>query len=185
MIGLLLTTNKEAILPTIISRCQLISVDDELDVNIIEDLKTKGLNDIDSYLLSLLASSLEECYNLVDNPDYLAAKDLFTSILAEYTTRNKNFIYQKILNKIISSKGLLTYFLKFLIQLFRDILFSSKKMDIYLKCYQEEISKCLYEVDKIDEYLSYCIESLSKVYLPINYDLALTSCLIKITGGLK
>jgi DNA polymerase-3 subunit delta' len=185
MVGLLLTTNKDAILPTIISRCQLVSVDDELDINIVNSLIERDLNIIDCYLLALLGSSEIECYNLIDNPDYLAAKDLFNAFLNEYVSRTKNFLYQKILNKIYASKGLLTYFLKFLIQLFRDILFYDKKMDIYFKCYQEEIINSQYELSKINEYLDYCIETLSKVNLPLNYDLTLTSCLIRISGGLK
>lgn len=110
--AILTTSNFEAVLPTIKSRCQIINV------------KSNGLLDIDASnkdraLLSELTRSKEEALSLIESEEY----NLITSIVEQiyYHPRNERISLIKDLYNIFREKANIELFIKISIIYLRDV----------------------------------------------------------------
>lgn len=125
MAAILICDQLERILPTIISRCQLIPFR-PLSQNACYELCKEELGDLDAYLLSGMIHSPKEMTAANDSEEYQQARHLFLAFIQEST----NSIYQAHAtllkegfdNKRLDGKLCMKYFLEMLMTFYRDMI---------------------------------------------------------------
>ncbi len=76
IIGILTTENIAKVLPTIVSRCQLVRLKGLSKERLISELIETGLSSIDAKILATFNNSVEEVTELLENSSYNTIKDL-------------------------------------------------------------------------------------------------------------
>lgn len=93
-VAFLLTTAKNRVLPTILSRCQLVHFQSLTKKKLMTELETKGLSVNQASLLVQLTNSLEEALEMNGNEWFQEAKTIAWKWFSLITSRdNQSFIY--------------------------------------------------------------------------------------------
>ncbi|BAD04316.1 MAG: DNA polymerase III subunit delta' [Candidatus Phytoplasma asteris] len=138
-IGFLLTNNLEQVLPTIVSRCQIINISDTVDAKSQNlDSKTKSQIDAFDFSLSNLINKNSDQMDLFVASDYYQNfKQFFLDFLIQFpkTISLKLAVFASpLLAKLISCPHFLNDFLSVLLRFFSDILYEktpNSKTPIY------------------------------------------------------
>lgn len=131
VLAIITTQNLTKVLPTIVSRCQLIRIKDNSKEEIINRLVEMGYSNEDSEILSSITNNIEEIKRLYDNGNYLKIKDKVLDVLKHWRDNPKYLPYyaQQELNEIIYDKNSMDLFLS---------LFEIALKDIYRLQYGQE-----------------------------------------------
>ncbi len=164
--GILCTTNSKGLLPTIISRCQVLKLND-VDSKILESIYSKnGIDKKNALLLSLITSNLNEALELNQNPYVLKMFELFNNFFNIKSDKEK-IKYFKDVDRVITDIKIYNYFIKLLIYAYRDMICLAKgDLNIILDKYADKLTK-FYERRTMDDVLS-GIELLYKVSNELN-----------------
>ncbi len=156
----LTTNNENSILPTILSRCQILKVKLIERRAVINDALTFGVAQKDAELLSYFYNSSELIYDILQNEDekdrYESVKEMFDELLD--ALKEKDFpkaIYytEKNINPKMKTKEQMRLFLDILIQAFEDLLNIQNHCDIYLKSYEDSLKELVNILPHIEESL--------------------------------
>jgi len=146
--GILCTTNSKGLLPTILSRCQTLKLND-LSSKIVESLLVKnGIDKKVALLISLLTNDLEEGKELANNAYVLKMFELFNNFLG--LKKDKDVVkYFNDMTKFMTDQTIFSYYVKLLIVAYEDILYLNKgSLDIHLKPYADKLSKFSERIDE-------------------------------------
>lgn len=80
-IGILLSEDKDQVLPTIISRSQVLFLKEQIEEDVLEKLLENQIEEIDANLLALISKDLDEIFTLIEDPNYLSIKETFLKIV--------------------------------------------------------------------------------------------------------
>jgi DNA polymerase-3 subunit delta' len=157
--GVLLTTNAKALLPTILSRCQMFKLND-LSSDLVYKLLIKdNIDKKDALLISLLTNDIEEGKELANNTYMIKLFDMFNKFFN--IKRDRDTIkYFNELGRVSNDINLFSYYIKLLIIAYEDMLYLNKgNLSIHLSTYADKLYKFL---ERIDE--SKAIHSLDYLY---------------------
>lgn len=154
----LTTNNESAILPTIISRCQLLKLK-LIDKNIvIQDAINEGVEKVDAELLSYFYNDGGLIKEILDNKDeneaFFLAKSCFEETIKVLGEGEKDdveyFVESEVINKI-KSKESCRYYINMLVMAFEDIININNQKQAFLESYAiilNNLASKLYHIDE-------------------------------------
>jgi len=171
----LTTNNESAILPTIISRCQVMRLKLIDRRKVISDALMLSVDPCDAELLSYLYNDGELIKDKISDEDFVSSYqdikkslDTFLDLLA---ANNKSaLIYQtdKNILPLIKSKEDIRFFLDFLAETFQDVLSIKHGNLPYLKSYDTILNQLADSLTNVDERLLVILKHRSMVNLNVN-----------------
>lgn len=147
--GFLLTSNIEQILPTIISRSQVLKMSLDNEDDVIFKLLNEGISESLSYNAILLTKDYDEAYKISNNDSYIKIIELWFEIVSNIG--NKQFLlpiqldaFRNIFNE---DRSYFKYFLECILVYLKDLIYTYDNANTYYK-YLEELMR--QTIDKID-----------------------------------
>lgn len=176
--ALLTTNNENAVLPTIISRCQVMHLKPIKREIIIQEAINEEISNEDAELLSYFyndISLIKEELKKENIKDYLLAKEALLKFLNALEKDDKEalFIEEKEIQPIIKNKESMRFFIDMLINFFEQILLKQNNREIILKSYEEIITSLSKKLDKVDNSLIELMKGRNLLNLNINSALLL------------
>jgi DNA polymerase-3 subunit delta' len=152
------TENEAKLLPTIISRCQVLNLLPGSKEIVKEDVTSKGVSLEDAEILSSLYSNEETILNNINDDTYKTCKDCLIKTMEELEVSPSKALFsiQTQIEKYINTKETLRMYLDLLSVLFKDIVNYSTNNPIVLKEKEETIHT-----------ISKNIKNPEKIYLEI------------------
>lgn len=156
----LTTNNENAILPTIISRCQVLRLK-LIDRNIvIRTAVEEGVEEKDAELLSYFYNDGELIKEIIEDQDnnsaFFAAKKCFEEIIDVMANENANAVIyysqSNVVNKI-KSKESCRYFINMLVTAFEDMINMKNQKNVFLKSYATILENLANKLSHLEESL--------------------------------
>ena len=187
----LTTNNENAILPTIVSRCQTLHLKAIERSVVIEQATSFGVNRGDAELLSYFYNDGELIYEIINDENrgqnYALCKEALLDLLEALKNNDKGYIHYYAQSKIaplVNKKETFRFFLDCLIAVFEDLLNIQNSRDIILTNYDTILQEIVNNTD-ID--ISGCLLELLKqrnmIGLNLNIPLQLDHIILTITRG--
>ena len=184
----LTTNNENNILPTIISRCQILHLKTIARESIIKDAIEMGVEESDAELLSYFYNDPELIYDLIKDEeqrsDYLESKKALEGLLDVLDTgTNKDIIYymDKEIVPTIKTKEEMRYFIDMLSQVYEDLLNLKCSRDITLKSYDTILKSLTNKLPHINDSLVELLKQRNLVNVNVNISLQLDYIIIYLT----
>lgn len=165
--GILCTTNSSGLLPTILSRCQTLTLN-SLDSKTLEKIYAKEITDKRvCLLLSLITNNKQEAKELGKDAYILKMFELFNKFFNIKSDKDRIEYFTDV-QRIITDIKIYNYFIKLLIYAYEDMLhLSIGNLNISLDKYADKLTK-YYEGKPKNDILS-GLELLYKVSKELNY----------------
>ena len=187
----LTTNNENNVLPTILSRCQILHLKTIDRKQIIQEAIDLNINHDDAELLSYFYNDAELIFDVL-NPkeenknykeDYLKSKNAFVELLSALNEDTKEAIYytDKEIVPMIKSKESMRFFIDMLVQAFEDLINIKSYRDITLQSYATILNALAIKLPHINESLLEIMRQRNLVNLNINNSLQLDHLIIYIT----
>lgn len=188
-IFIFLTTNNESlVLPTIISRCQVLHLKPIPRDDVIKLSLEEGIDAFDAQLMSYVFNEPELLKQHVNNDsDYQVAKECL-NLLIEALIENKNkviYIGNKNISDFIVSKQSATYFFDILCTLFLDIQAIYYHRDPYLKSINDKLILIQEKITNIDDLCLQLLKTRQSISLNVNVSLILDHIINIIIKNMK
>ena len=183
----LTTNNVNNVLPTIVSRCQVLPLRSVSREKVIEDALSYMIEQDDSELLSYFYNDGEMIYDFMKNEEeninYLEAKKALNGLLDVMDGGNyKDIIFysQTQIIPLIKTKEELRFFVDLLSQVYEDILNIISGRDIYLKSYKERLESLSTKLPHIQDSLVEILKVRNVANLNVNIGLLIDHLMLKI-----
>lgn len=143
MIAILLCDQLERMLPTIISRCQLIAFH-PLSSEVCYSLCKEEIGELDAYLLSGMIHSPQEIREVNETETYQHSRSLFLNFIEQSAVSlhqaHAVLLKEGFENKRIDGKLSMRYFLEMLMIFYRDMIKGNTRIqnDIYIRCLKKQ-----------------------------------------------
>ena len=184
----LTTNNENSILPTIISRCQVLRlrlIDKQI---VIQDAIDNGVEKKDAELLSYFYNDGELIKEILDdkasNNAFFTAKECFEDILGVMDEGDKaDIIYRSqsnIINKV-KSKESCRYFINMLVMAFEDMINIKNQKEAFLESYATILDNLSQKLSHLDESLIELLKCSSVVNTNVNIALLIDHLFNTIT----
>lgn len=179
------TKNENKLLPTILSRCQILNLLPSDRNSVKEEVLEKGVSIDDCEILSTLFTNVEAIMNNLEDETYKLCKDcLFDTLDAlEQSTYKGLFYVQSELVSKIKTKEQARLYLDLLAIAFKDVLLYQMEQDITLEVYKSTISNIAKNVNGVDKIYSEIMLSRGKIESNISISLLLEHIFIKMIQG--
>ena len=185
----LTTNNENIILPTIISRCQLLRmrlIDKQI---VIKDAVENGVDLKDAELLSYFYNDGELIYDILqdaqEKDNYVNAKEAFVEFLSTLTKDDKReaiYFSQKSIIPLIKSKESARFFLDILVEAFEDILNIQHDKSPILTSYATILQELANKLSNVSESLIEILKTRNTINLNVNTSLMMDHLVFKIIG---
>ena len=180
----LTTENESKVLPTIISRTQVLRFREIDRQEIINNSRIAGVLDEDAEILSGFYNDAEMIKTVSESEEYKVAKqaldDQLNAILI--SPDDAVFTCQRLIIPAIKGNTLVArLYLKMLAEIFKNLLNLSVNGDITLKSYDNILRELLTHLSHIDKSLLMILSGLSKLDLNVNVALLLDHIVYEIT----
>ena len=186
MTAILLCDQPERLLPTIISRCQLIPFH-PLNSRICFELCKEELGELDAYLLSGMIHSPQEMKEVSESEAYQHARTLFFSFIEQSCTSlhqaHASLLKEGFDNKRIDGKQCMRYFLEMLMTFYRDLI--KGKTDCEDAGYQKSYEKQKACVQNPQTILAILIATRDKLWKSVNVMLLCDQMIFQIRNVQK
>ncbi len=165
--GILCTTNSSGLLPTILSRCQVLTLN-SLNPKTLESIYSKEISDKRvCLLLSLITNNKQEALELSKNPYLLKMFELFNKFFNIKSDKDRIEYFTEV-QRLITDIKIYNYFIKLLIYAYEDMLhLSIGNLNINLDKYADKLTK--YSESKNESDILSGLELLYKVSKELNY----------------
>lgn len=184
----LTTNNENNVLPTILSRCQILHLKTVSRERVIKEAIELNVEQSDAEFLSYFYNDAELIFNLVNDKeleeDYLESKKALLGLLEALDTgTNKDIIYymDKEIVPSIKSKEEMRYFIDMLTEVYEDLLNIKSSRDITLKSYATILNSLAAKLPHINESLVELLKQRNLVNANINIPLQLDYLIIYLT----
>ena len=180
----LTTENESKVLPTIISRTQVLRFREIDRQEIINNSRIAGVLDEDAEILSGFYNDAEMIKTVSESEEYKVAKqaldDQLNAILI--SPDDAVFTCQRLIIPVIKGNTQIArLYLKMLAEIFKNLLNLSVNRDITLKSYDNILRELLTHLSHIDKSLLMILSGLSKLDLNVNVALLLDHIVYEIT----
>ena len=179
----LTTENESKVLPTIISRTQVLRFREIDRLEIINNAESAGVLDEDAELLSGFFNDSDTIKNVSESDDYKVAKQAIDDQLNSLLISSDDAVFtcQRLIVPQIKNFDIARLYLKMLAEIFKDLLNLSVGGNIFLKSYDNILHELLAHVNHIDKSLLVILSSLSKLDVNVNVALILDHIIYEIT----
>jgi DNA polymerase-3 subunit delta' len=180
--GFLLTSNKEAVLATILSRAQIISLNNydlyEFSKELIE---INGYPPIDAKIASIGNRSLGEVNLFIGSTVFEELKNMFTTFV-DTLFDNRSLISNVSLRNLYTDKSNLIYFVDILLIFYVDLLYYKMGLKVYFEELLVEIKKISmrHDIKRINEYIKIILSKKQVLNYMVNYDLQINDLLLDL-----
>ena len=174
----LTTNNENSILPTIISRCQVLRlrlIDKQI---VIQDAIDNGVDKKDAELLSYFYNDGELIKEILDdkasNNAFFTAKECFEDILSVMDEGDKaDIIYRSQTNIVnrVKSKESCRYFINMLVMAFEDMINIKNQKEAFLESYATILANLSQKLSRLDESLIELLKCSGVVNTNVNIPL--------------
>lgn len=185
----LTTNNDSAILPTIISRCQVMKVKLIERKEVIDEAESFGVAPNDAELLSFFYNSGELIHDILNDEDksedYLKAKEWFEGLIDVLNSKNAAkvaYFFEKNVNPKVKTKESMRLFIDILIEAFEDLLNIQNHSDIYLTSYGTILNELAINLLNVKDVLIELLKNRSLINGNVNTALLcdhIMNCILK------
>jgi DNA polymerase-3 subunit delta' len=184
-IGFLLTENIERVIPTILSRSQVVYLAGQDEVELTKKLKEKGVSNLASELLPLLSKDTDELLILAEDENIKMIIDKFKGFTDAILESDNLWLYVDEHLKELGytrDKDLVKYFLQFLIAFYLDVLKIKNNQRVLIVSFIDKYNE-LKTMDSniIQEKLEKTQELLEKINYNVNIEMAFSQFIIDIS----
>ena len=183
----LTTNNENNVLPTIISRCQLLRLKLVNRQEVIEDAISLNVPQEDAELLSYFYNDGELIYDIVNDKekvdDYKDAKDAFVDFLEALKKEDKReaiYYAQTSIIPLVKTKESARFFLDMLVEGFEDILNIQQGKSPILKSYDTILKELSDKLAHVDESLIEILKDRNLINLNVNTSLLMDHLVFNI-----
>lgn len=179
-----LTTENEAkVLPTILSRSQVLHLRTIDKQQLIGDCVDGGVSHEDAEILSFFFNDPSTIKKASESQDYISAKAALNDQLEALSVSKDDAIFasQRRVSAIVKSKETARFYLDMLTIVFQDLLNIEVNNRITLLSYDSILHELANKLDHIDESLIEIMTSRGKLDLNVNVPLLLDHVIISIT----
>ena len=179
----LTTENESRILPTIISRTQVLRFREIERSKIQKDAENMGVLAEDAEILSGFYNDVNTIKEIAESKDYATAKQCLQDQLNSLVISQDDAIYtnQRFIIPTIKQAVIAKLYIKMLIEIFKELLNLSVNESITLKSYDNILHELLKHVRHIDKSLIMLMTSIKKVESNVNVGLILDHIIYSIT----
>lgn len=181
MIAILICDQCERLLPTIISRCQMIPFH-PLSRKACFDLCKNDIGELDAYLLSAMIHSPQEMRIASESEEYGLARHLFLTFIKESTSSiyqaHATLLKEGFDHKKIDGKLCMKYFLEMLMTFYRDMI--KGKTEISDESYQSCLIKQKAQMSHPSHVLEILITTRDKLWKSVNLTLLCDQMIYRI-----
>ena len=183
----LTTNNENNVLPTIISRCQLLRLKLVDRNEVIKDAVDLNVPEEDAELLSYFYNDGELIYDVLDSKEekdaYMDAKNAFVeflSALAKEDKREAIYYLQQSIIPLVKTKESARFFLDMLVEGFEDILNIQQGKSPFLKSYGTILQELSNSLNNVDESLIEILKDRNLINLNVNTSLLMDHLVFSI-----
>ena len=183
----LTTNNENNVLPTIISRCQLLRLKLVDRKEVIEDAVSFNVPRDDAELLSYFYNDGELIYDIIndedENSNYIDAKEAFKEFLEVLQNDDKReaiFFAQKSIIPLVKTKESARFFLDMLVEAFEDIFNIQHGKSPILESYATILETLANKLSHVDESLTEILKDRNLINLNVNTSLLLDHLVFSI-----
>ena len=180
------TRNETKLLPTILSRCQSLTLLPTDRKTIKKEVEEQGVSIDDAELLASLYTNVESILNMVDDDNYRLCKDaLFDTLDSLEQSPNKCLLYvQSELVTKIKTKEQARLYLDLLSIAFKDLLLiQMEQEEITLDIYRKTLETIAQNIKNIDKIYLEVMLSRGKIESNVSISLLLEHIFIQIIKG--
>ena len=180
----LTTENESKVLPTIISRTQVLRFREIDRQEIINNSRIAGVLDEDAEILSGFYNDAEMIKTVSESEEYKVAKQALDDQLNAILISPDDAVFtcqRLIIPAIKGNTQIARLYLKMLAEIFKNLLNLSVNGDITLKSYDNILRELLTHLSHIDKSLLMILSGLSKLDLNVNVALLLDHIVYEIT----
>ena len=179
----LTTENETKVLPTIISRTQVLRFREIDRAKIIKDAVFDGVFEEDTQILSGFYNDSNTIKKVANSKEYEVAKQALNDQLESLCMSPDDAIFscQKLIVPALKTQDTTRLYIKMLTEIFKDLLNLSVNENITLKSYDNILHELLNHVTHIDKSLIMLMSSLKKLDLNVNTGLLLDHIVYEIT----
>lgn len=176
------TQNETKLLPTIISRCQVLTLLPTSKEVVQKNAIDEGIDIEDAELLSSIYSNNDSIKEVVNSSEYIKMKESLFSVLEEMNKSIESSLYyvQKSVLPIIKTKEDARIFIDFLSLSFKDMLKIKLDDDILLKSKKELLKSLSSKINDIDKIYLEIMLTRSKIEINVSTKLLLEHIFIYI-----
>jgi DNA polymerase-3 subunit delta' len=179
----LTTENESKVLPTIISRTQVLRFREIDRAKIIKDAENMGVLLEDAEILSGFYNDSSAIKEVSESKDYETAKQALNDQLNSLLLSPDDAVFtcQRFIVSSIKQQPVARLYIKMLTEVFKDLLNLSVNESITLKSYDNILHELLNHVSHIDKSLIVLMSSLKKLDYNVNIGLLLDHIIYSIT----
>lgn len=183
----LTTENESKVLPTIISRTQVLRFREIDRQEIINNAEIAGVLLEDAELLSGFYNDSDTIKNVAESDDYKVAKQALDDQISVILISPDDAIFtcQRLIVPQIKTYDIARLYIKMLAEIFKDLLNLSVNNTITLKSYDNILHELLGHLSNIDKSLLIILSSLNRLDININIPLLLDHIIYEITKEAK
>jgi len=179
-----LTTENEAkILPTIISRTQVLRFREVNREQVIKDAENLGVFAENAEILSGFYNDAATIKEVSESPEYETAKTCLQNLLDALLISPENAIYtsQRFIVPSLKQQNVAKLYIKMLTEVFKDLLNFSVNQSIVLQSYDNMLKELYKHLIHIDKSLIVLMSSIKKLDYNVNIGLLLDHIIYTIT----
>ena len=170
------------ILPTIVSRCQTITLKDFMTQDLVDYLINNGVKEDDAYLISKVSNNAEKNLSLIKDEQYLSIKDFFSSSLDYLANKKDSFIVHFQLEglSLLTDNSLIELFLDMLEVCLLQALIKQEDETYISHFYDEQTLKISKNYKNIDHMINDITQAKIDLLSNANKTLAFDKLLINL-----
>jgi DNA polymerase III, gamma/tau subunits len=167
--------NLNSVLPTIVSRCQVIHFKAINSINLINQLVDLGVSKENALILTQIYDSKEVILNISESEHYFNLKIEALHFLEDYFFKRENLVINTHTNllKNFKDKKDIDLFLDLSILAIRDVINKSYGLSLVYQNHSDLINKCQGPIDKMIEVIELMLETKEKIKGNSNIPLAI------------
>ena len=169
--AILICEQQDRLLPTIISRCQMIPFRKTLPNALLQKCRNENMNELDAYLLTYLVNNYEQISEMIEDENYQNARYLAISVLEKMILSvHEASLFLQIegfKEKKGNDRSQFNYFIEILMRFFKDCL--RKDCECQSEQWQELIRQ--YQKKNCVQMLSVCMQIKDKCNKSVNIKL--------------
>lgn len=172
----LTTENESKVLPTILSRTQILRFKAIDRDRVISEAIDEGVQSEDAEMLSAFYNDSETIKKMTENDKYLTAKEALKLQIEALLTDRDTAIFtsqRKVVPIMKDSQECARLYIKMLSEIFKDLVHLSVKEDITLKSYKDDLVELCSKIKNIDKLLTMLMSATSKLDVNVNIPLLL------------
>ena len=179
----LTTENESKLLPTIISRTQVLRFKEINRQDVIKDAENMGVFAENAEILSGFYNDAKTIKEISESKEFETAKQCLTDQLNALVISNDDAVYtcQRFIIPTLKQAAPTKLYIKMLTEIFKDLLNLSVNESITLKSYDNILHELLNHVSHIDKSLIILMTSLKKLDYNVNIGLLLDHIIYSIT----